>query len=197
MLGTSGADHGRAPTSGISLLPANGRDPADSPCDFVLDFFNGVLSIPSSKSGVRSNSRESVTIHDPSAIETTLAMTTMKQQMGAMNVPCWQRSGSSFRALLNKILTQLDISNLTWRPYSLRRGGATYEMQTHGLMEHALIRGRWNNSNVARLYICDGLAMLPRLCITWTAKFRPVFVDLRQRASLLCSWGAWKEAKNQ
>ena len=72
------------------------------PCDFVLDSFNGVLSIPSSKSGVRSNSRESVTIHDPSAIETTLAMTTMKQQMGAMNVPCWQRSGSSFRALLKK-----------------------------------------------------------------------------------------------
>ena len=52
----------------------------------------------------------------------------------------------------------------------LRRGGATYEMQTHGLTEKTLIRGGWKNSNVASLYICDGLAMLPRLCITYQAK---------------------------
>ena len=52
----------------------------------------------------------------------------------------------------------------------LRRGGATYEMQTHGLTEKTLIRGGWKNSNVARLYICDGLAMLPRLCI------KPMFI---------------------
>ena len=45
-------------------------------------------------------------------------------------------------------------------------------MQTHGLMEKTLIRGRWKNSNVARLYICDGLAMLPRLSMTLRAKFQ-------------------------
>ena len=53
----------------------------------------------------------------------------------------------------------------------LTRGGATYEMQSHGLMEKTLIRGRWKNSSIARLYICDGLAMLSRLCMTWNAKF--------------------------
>lgn len=45
-------------------------------------------------------------------------------------------------------------------------------MQSHGLMERTLIRGRWKNSNVARIYISDGLSMLPRLRMSWSAKFK-------------------------
>ena len=44
-------------------------------------------------------------------------------------------------------------------------------MQSHELMERTLIRGRWRNSNVARIYIVDGLAMLPRLKLSLRAKF--------------------------
>ena len=40
------------------------------PCDFIVDDVSGILSIPSSKSGVRNNSRESVTIRDPITLET-------------------------------------------------------------------------------------------------------------------------------
>eukprot|EP00435_Cladocopium_sp_Y103_P018713 s557_g4.t1 len=140
------------------------------PCDFVIDSTSGVLSIPSSKSGVRNNSRESVTIRDPSTLETTLAMLELKSQFGMKQVPCWEKSGSAFRSLFRTILVELQIENLNFRPYSLRRGGATWEMQCHGLMERTLIRGRWKNSNVARLYICDGLAMLPRLKMSLEAK---------------------------
>eukprot|EP00435_Cladocopium_sp_Y103_P024553 s1957_g6.t1 len=126
------------------------------PCDFIIDRHSGVLSIPSSKSGVRNNTRESVTIHDPSTLETTLAMLELRNQLGMSRVPCWDRSGSAFRILFRRILAGLEVESLNFRPYSLRRGGATWEMQSHGLMERTLIRGRWKNSNVARLYICDG-----------------------------------------
>ena len=142
------------------------------PCDFVLDSMNGVVSIPSSKSGVRNNSRESVTIQDPITLDVVQAMLELRRAQGFARTPCWDRCGTAFRNLFRKILHELDLSLLNFRPYSLRRGGATFEMQTHGLMERTLIRGRWKNSNVARIYICEGLAMLPRLTMSLTAKFR-------------------------
>lgn len=141
------------------------------PCDFILDSKAGVLSIPSSKSGVRNNSKESVTISDVTTLEVTQAMLDLRTQLGMSMTPCWGRSGLAFRLLFRRITEELAIQDLSLRPYSLRRGGATYEMQSHGLMEKTLIRGRWKNSNVARIYICDGLAMLPRLCMSLEAKF--------------------------
>ena len=90
-------------------------------------------------------------------------MVDLRRTQGFERTPCWDRSGSAFRDLFRRILEALDLQALNFRPYSLRRGGATYEMQSHGLMERTLIRGRWKNSNVARIYIADGLSMLPRL----------------------------------
>ena len=141
------------------------------PCDFVLDAISGVVSIPSSKSGVRNNSRESVIIKDPCTLEVVQAMLDLRSAQGFPRTPCWDKTGSAFRSLFRKITEELDVLALNLRPYSLRRGGATYEMQSHGLMERILIRGRWKNSNVARLYICEGLAMLPRLTMSMRAKF--------------------------
>ena len=52
------------------------------PCDFILDDKRGLLSLPSSKSGVRNNSRESVSLHDGSTLETVRAMLELKYQLG-------------------------------------------------------------------------------------------------------------------
>ena len=135
------------------------------PCDFILDKQRGLVSLPSSKSGVRYNSRE-----DPSTLETVRAMLEMKHQQGLARVPCWQHSGSSFRNLFRRAVDAVELGHLGFRPYSLRRGGAAYKMQSHGLVERALIRGRWRNSNIARLYICDGLALLPSLAMSLRSK---------------------------
>ena len=104
--------------------------------------------------------------------------------MGCSKIPLWQKSGSASRALFGKVLEKLEIGHLCFRPYSLRRGGATWEMQSHGLMERTLMSGRWKNSNVARIYTQDGLALLPKLILSWDAKrrshqFSPVFTDKR------------------
>ena len=152
------------------------------PCDFICDHTMGLISIPSSKSGVRNNVRESVAIRDPITLETTLAMLDVRRTLGFDKTPCWDRSGSSFRDLFKKLLDELHLTNLNFRPYSLRRGGATFEMQSHSLMEKTLIRGRWKNSNVARIHISDGLSMLPRLQMTMEAhyaiaKYSSIFVN--------------------
>ena len=140
------------------------------PCDFICDHQVGLVSIPSTKSGVRNNVAESVTIRDAITLETVLAMLEVRRAQGFDKTPCWDRSGSAFRDLFRRILCKLQVDDLNFRPYSLRRGGATFEMQCHGLMEKTLIRGRWKNSNVARIYISDGLSMLPRLKMTLEAK---------------------------
>ena len=155
---------------GFHCLLRTGEILSIRPIDFLLDKAGGLLSLPSSKSGLRNNSRESVSISDPLTIQTVTAMLDCKYSMHMQHVPCWDKSASSFRSLFQNILEQFELSSLNFRPYSLRRGGATYEMQTHGLMEKTLIRGRWKNSNIARIYICDGLALLPRLRMSWCSK---------------------------
>ena len=140
------------------------------PCDFILGPTSGLVTLASSKSGVRNNSKESVAIHDPITLETMRTLLELKRQLHLQNVPCWSKSGSAFRDTFNRLLHDLQIADLQFRPYSLRRGGATWEMQQHGQMERTLLRGRWRNSNVARIYLCDGLALLPTLKMTSTAK---------------------------
>lgn len=142
------------------------------PCDFIMGDTHGLVALPSSKSGVRNNTMESISLHDVCTVETVRAMLQLQKDRQLDQVPCWVHSGTAFRNLFRKILVQLKVDELGFRPYSLRRGGATFEMASHGLMEKTLIRGRWKNSNVARIYISDGLARLPSLKMSWEAKFQ-------------------------
>ena len=167
---------------GFHALLRTGELLAVRPCDFLLDADQGLVSLPRSKSGLRNNSLETVSLHDPIVIEALGAVIGECNQMGYNKLPIWQRSGTAFRSLFAKILEELQVNHLSFRPYSLRRGGATWEMQSHGLMEKTLIRGRWKNSNIARIYIQDGLSLLPRLTLSWDAKrcihrFSSVFTD--------------------
>lgn len=155
---------------GFHCLLRTGEILSIRPIDFLLDCDSGLLSLPSSKSGLRNNTKESVSLSDPLTIQTVRAMVDAKFSLHLENVACWNKSSSSFRSLFQQILEKLELSSLSFRPYSLRRGGATFEMQSHGLMEKTLIRGRWKNSNVARIYICDGLSILPKLRMSWSSK---------------------------
>ena len=123
------------------------------PVDFILGETHGLVSLPSSKSGVRNNAQESVSLHDTCTLEAVRAMVDLQTERQLACVPCWVHSGTAFRNLFRKILGELHVEDMGFRPYSLRRGGATHEMASHGLMEKTLIRGRWKNSNIARIYI--------------------------------------------
>ena len=72
------------------------------PCDFLLETDRGLVTLPSSKSGIRHNSRESVAISDPITLEVARAMVHLQTQLGFRQVPCWNKSGSSFRDLFRR-----------------------------------------------------------------------------------------------
>ena len=123
-------------------------------------------------------------------------MVTLKGQQQRHYLPCWHQSGSAFRTLFRKMLVQLDLSELQFQPYSLRRGGATFEMQSHRLMEKTLLRGRWWNSGVARIYLCDGLSVLPSLKMSLEAKHLVArFSSIFFFPPLFWRWEAWNKVE--
>ena len=68
-------------------------------------------------------------------------------------------SPSKFRKLFLGAANHFKLSErLT--PYSLRRGGATWAFLQHGSMELVLLRGRWQSTKTARIYLQDAVAGL-------------------------------------
>lgn len=68
-----------------------------------------------------------------------------------------------WRQLFKQALESLGISEFGFRPYSLRRGGATFWFQRHGSFDRLLVQGRWQSSKTARVYLNEGLALLAEL----------------------------------
>lgn len=57
-------------------------------------------------------------------------------------------------------LKSLNLERFEFRPYSLRRGGATFWFGKHGSLDRLLIQGRWQAARTARIYINEGMAIL-------------------------------------
>ena len=67
-------------------------------------------------------------------------------------------SRGRFYELFDEAMVDLGLSRFHFRPYSIRRGGATAHYRYCGSMEATLNGGRWTGVRVARIYINDGLA---------------------------------------
>ena len=65
-----------------------------------------------------------------------------------------------FRKVFGEVLCSLDLQDWGFKPYSLRRGGATYHFRIFNSLSKTVIYGRWQSPKSARLYINDGLATL-------------------------------------
>ena len=72
-------------------------------------------------------------------------------------------SPAKWRSLFNQCLEQLNITDFGFRPYSLRRGGATFWFQKHQNLDRILIQGRWHTQKSARIYLNEGLAVLSQM----------------------------------
>ena len=62
----------------------------------------------------------------------------------------------------------MNFQNIDYRPYSLRRGGATHYFTLHGRFDSILVLGRWQAAATARLYLNEGLATIAELSLPWT-----------------------------
>ena len=68
-----------------------------------------------------------------------------------------------FRQEFSRILKELGLERMAYKPYSMRRGGATEDFREHGSMDRSLLRGRWKSAPAARQYILEGVEMYVRL----------------------------------
>ena len=123
-----------------------------------------ILSLGLTKSGKRQGAAESVTIHLFDAIR---RLGSWIQQPGSPTHLC--PSAAHWRTQFSRTLEALGFSGLEFRPYSLRRGGATFYFRQHGSFDKLLIHGRWQSTKTARIYINEGLAILAELSLSWTA----------------------------
>ena len=76
------------------------------------------------------------------------------------------------------------VESFGFKPYSIRRGGATAYFRVTRNMEATLDRGRWSSARVARIYINDGLAKEVELPL-------PEDVDSRLDFLLVADFKRW------
>ena len=149
----------------IELLPHQVQAPkANGPA---------VLSLGLTKSGKRQGALESVTITVYDVVRRLQAWkAASKKRLGI--------SPAEWRAKFSQGLEALQLQEFGFRPYSLRRGGATFWFLKHGSFDRLLVQGRWAAPKTARVYINDGLATLAELTIP-THKLRG-FLTIYKRA---------------
>ena len=68
-----------------------------------------------------------------------------------------------WRKQFSDALSALKLESFAFRPYSLRRGGATHWFRHHGSFDKLLVQGRWAAPKTAKIYINEGLAILAEL----------------------------------
>ena len=109
------------------------------------------ISLGLTKGGRRSGAPESVTITE----EDTLRRLWQWKQASSPGSPLCPLP-QKWRKMFNDTISSLGLSNYQCRPYSLRRGGATFYFQRRGPLDRLLIQGRWQSAKTARLYINSG-----------------------------------------
>ena len=85
--------------------------------------------------------------------------------------PLINMSHVKFRSLFADLCHTLALTQMSFKPYSLRRGGATFDYRRFGNLDRTALRGRWACLRTARLYISDGLATQQEINYTsehWT-----------------------------
>lgn len=117
-----------------------------------------VISLGLTKSGKRQGAAESITVAVFDVVRRLF------QWKHSSKKPLAQSSGQ-WRSKFAETLEELGLQKFEFRPYSLRRGGATFWFTKHGSFDRLLIQGRWQAPRTARIYINAGLAALTEMTI--------------------------------
>ena len=129
-----------------------------------------LVSLKDTKSGKRKAAQEMIHLEDTFTIEVAQTFLELRRSQNALACPIWRFSGQAFRNRFNHYCNRFDLGKFLFRPYSLRRGGATHHFQETRSMESALLLGRWESARVAKIYISDGLLFLPGMTFTSKTK---------------------------
>lgn len=119
-----------------------------------------VLNLGLTKSGKRQGAEESVTISEITVLKFLWAW-----KSKAPNHQFLTSKPHQWRSLFQECLRGVGLEEWGFRPYSLRRGGATAFFTRYGSLDRVLLLGRWTAAKTARIYLNSGLAMLAELKI--------------------------------
>ena len=119
-----------------------------------------VINLGLTKSGQRQGAAESVTISDQVVLTQLWAW---KQRVSAHTF--LTEKPHVWRSTFSECLSSLKLASWEFRPYSLRRGGATHYFVKFGSLDRVLLMGRWTALKTAKIYLNSGLAMLSELQI--------------------------------
>ena len=84
----------------------------------------------------------------------------------ALPLRFWPKDSQSFRTQFRELCADARLPPLPWRPYSLRRGGETAHFLQFGSLDKTVVRGRWQSTRTARLYVDEGIAALASIVST-------------------------------
>ena len=129
--------------------------------DFTWAGGKAVVSLHNTKTGQRKGAEEMVVCHS------RVANYWLQKALAPKAQEDFLLSGSA-KALRNLFFTILEHFNIQghFSMYSFRRGGATWHFLSGGSMEATLLRGRWQSSSTARIYLQDAAATLTHLQIS-------------------------------
>ena len=120
--------------------------------DFSFADRGAFLSLPQTKGSARKGAPEGV------QVESQLLTGLLKWwflQRREPRVLC--RPASEYRIIFNALVRECHFEG-HYRPYSLRRGGATHHFLHGASMDRTAERGRWSNLRTARIYINTSLS---------------------------------------
>ena len=139
-------------------------------CDLLISTNRAIISLLDTKSGQRQGVSEMVHVDHWMTVETLQALQDLRKSQGHPQGLLWASTASEFRRRFNLCCSKFDLGSFGFRPYSLRRGGATHLFQHSRSMETTLLAGRWQSQRTARIYISDALSFLPSMVLSPTAK---------------------------
>ena len=123
-----------------------------------------LLTLGQTKSGQRRSvaSSESVVLTDPTLLAYVRVVIPRLQPGERL----FSKSEPAFRDDFRTLVSAAQLPAAGWRPYSLRRGGATSHFLEYGSLDRTAVRGRWQSTRTARIYIDEGVATLAGLTTT-------------------------------
>ena len=119
-----------------------------------------VVALGFTKGGKRIGAAESITIQVTEVVR-RLHQWKSNNKPGTLLTP----PAHTWRKQFSSALESLGLLEWEFRPYSLRRGGATFWFARHGSLDKILIQGRWMAARTARTYLNEGLAVLTEIGI--------------------------------
>ena len=119
-----------------------------------------VINLGLTKSGKRQGAAESVTLTEKHVLQHLWGWKRRVPEHTFLTL-----KPHAWRSLFSECVCKLKLDQWEFRPYSLRRGGATHLFVKGGSLDKVLVAGRWTALKTAKIYINSGLAMLTELQI--------------------------------